>query len=265
MESAKSAIASRMQKRDETCAEHGAYSSVSLFDGHWTGCPECEAEAKKVDIEATASDRKRLEIEAKLTDAGIPPRFQAATLDSFFVANPGQKEALETAMHYAAEFCNGMKIGRCLAFVGHPGTGKTHLAAAIIREVLAIGYTAKLTTVGDYVREIKDQCWNQKTSTESEVLVKYCQIDLLILDEVGVQFGTRTEENLVFTLINKRYDYLKPTIVISNENEDGLKNYLGARAFDRLREGGGLIVGFDWESMRGRDLKGAGRDGRANA
>ena len=75
--------------------------------------------------------------------------------------------------------------------------------------------------------------------------------DLLVLDEVGVQFGSRTEENLIFTLMNKRYEDLKPTLVISNELEDGLETYLGPRTFDRLKDGGGLIIPFPWESYRG--------------
>ena len=40
--------------------------------------------------------------------------------------------------------------------------------------------------------------------------------DLLILDEVGVQFGSETEKMILFEIINGRYEQLKPTIVISN-------------------------------------------------
>jgi DNA replication protein DnaC len=45
---------------------------------------------------------------------------------------------------------------------------------------------------------------------------------------------------------------LKPTIVISNLAKDGLQDYLGERAFDRLRENGGKLVVFDWESYRSK-------------
>ena len=73
--------------------------------------------------------------------------------------------------------------------------------------------------------------------------------DLLILDEVGVQFGSETEKMILFEIINGRYEQLKPTIVISNL-ADALTDYLGERVVDRLREGGGRMLIFDWPSYR---------------
>jgi len=183
-------------------------------------------------------------------------RFQVSTFGNFRAINSGQQQALKAATEYAADFSEGVKTGRCLAFVGKPGTGKTHLAAAIIREVLAAGHSAAFTTVGDYVREIKDYCWGNRKDQlrESEVIAKYCRPHLLVLDEVGVQFGSNAEEILIFTLINKRYEDLRPTLVISNEEEEGLEKYLGERVFDRLKDGGGQIIPFEWDSVRGQDL-----------
>lgn len=76
--------------------------------------------------------------------------------------------------------------------------------------------------------------------------------DLLILDEVGVQHGSDTEKLILFEIINGRYEAARPTIVISNLDAAGLEQFLGERAFDRLREGGGRLVVFDWESHRGK-------------
>jgi len=225
---------------------------VSYIEGYASGCPECQKEAEAEASAARAAEYQRLAVKAKLRDAGIPARFALATLESFVADSRDQKDALKAAMKYAADFSEALVHGRCLAFVGPPGTGKTHLAVGIVREILAQGHSALITTVGDYVREIKDQCWGKdKESTESVVIAKYRAPDLLVLDEVGVQFGSQTEENLIFTLINKRYEDLKPTLVISNEVEDGLEKYLGRRTFDRLKDGGGLIIPFPWESYRG--------------
>ena len=75
---------------------------------------------------------------------------------------------------------------------------------------------------------------------------------MLILDEVGVQFGSETEENLLFDIINTRYEDRKPTILISNLDGAGVKKYLGERAFDRIREDGGKLIPFTWSSYRGK-------------
>ena len=219
---------------------------------NWTNCPDCEEEARAHEQARHALENRRLAVRALLREAGVPARFMTSTLETFAAQTPPQQAVLKAAMSYAADFAEALCVGRCLAFVGPPGTGKTHLAVGILREVLAQGHSGLLTTVGDYVREIKDQCWSKDhQSTETGVIARYRAPELLILDEVGVQFGSRTEENLIFTLINKRYEDLKPTIVISNELEGGLEKYLGERTFDRLKDGGGLIVPFPWESYRG--------------
>ncbi|MNL75123.1 DNA replication protein DnaC [compost metagenome] len=74
---------------------------------------------------------------------------------------------------------------------------------------------------------------------------------MLVLDEIGVQHGTDTERMLMFSILNERYNQMKPTILISNLAREPLEKYLGERAFDRMREGGGRMVVFDWESYRG--------------
>ena len=43
---------------------------------------------------------------------------------------------------------------------------------------------------------------------------------------------------------------MKPTILLSNLNIEGLGEYLGERVMDRLREGGGKMIAFDWDSYR---------------
>lgn len=252
MESAPSAIKALLKKAEKTCPRHGVYVALSLIENNWTNCPDCEEEARAQEQAQYALENRRRAIRSQLKEAGVPSRFMASTLQTFVAESPAQQGVLKAAMAYAADFAEALAAGRCLAFVGPPGTGKTHMAVGILREVLAQGHSGLLTTVGDYVREIKDYCWNRDHQlTESEVIARYRAPELLILDEIGAQFGSRTEENLIFTLINKRYEDLKPTLVISNEMEDGLEMYLGPRTFDRLKDGGGLIIPFPWESYRG--------------
>ena len=252
MQSAPSALKALLQKAEKTCARHGPYVALSLVEDLWTNCPDCEEEARAHEQAQRMLENRRLAIRAQLKEAGVPARFMTSTMESFVAQSPAQQSVLQEAMRYAADFPEVLCAGRSLVFIGPPGTGKTHLAVGILREVLAQGHSGLLTTVGDYVREIKDNCWTRERQvTESGVIARYRAPELLILDEVGVQFGSRTEENLIFTLINKRYEDLKPTLVISNELEDGLETYLGPRTFDRLKDGGGMVVPFPWESYRG--------------
>lgn len=260
MESVQSALKSELKRTTVTCPEHGPYHAVEVPGAAIPMCPECEHLAKKEQAALVAEETRQKKVLSLLKDSGVPLRFQPASFSNFIAAESRQKQALKAAAEYAANFSTGVKVGRCLAFVGKPGTGKTHLAAAIVREVLASGFTARFTTVGDYVRQIKDYCWGNKKNLqpEGEVIQKYCEPHLLVLDEVGVQFGSNAEEILIFTLINKRYEEMRSTLVISNEEEDGLEKYLGERVFDRLKDGGGQIIPFEWDSVRGQDLSNKG-------
>ena len=73
-----------------------------------------------------------------------------------------------------------------------------------------------------------------------------------MLDEVGSQFGSDTEKLFIFDIIDGRYQNMKPTILISNLDIDGIKDAIGDRCVDRLREGGGMMVAFNWGSQRGK-------------
>jgi DNA replication protein DnaC len=73
---------------------------------------------------------------------------------------------------------------------------------------------------------------------------------LLILDEVGVQFGSETEKQILFSLLNGRYKAMLPTLLISNLTRDELAVCIGTRNLDRLQEGAGTFISFDWDSYR---------------
>jgi DNA replication protein DnaC len=61
------------------------------------------------------------------------------------------------------------------------------------------------------------------------------------------------ELTTLFAIINGRYEQMRPTVVISNLSGDQLPLAMGERCVDRLREGGGVVVPFDWESQRGKE------------
>ena len=67
----------------------------------------------------------------------------------------------------------------------------------------------------------------------------------------GAQYGTEGEQVILFDIINRRYQDQMPMILLTNQSKEGFKQYLGDRAFDRLREAGRWVA-FDWESHRGR-------------
>jgi DNA replication protein DnaC len=245
------------ETRTESCDKHGNYESKAFGIGsrimHWTRCPTCNQE--KQAEESAAAERKESEqrqarIEARMSRAGIPLRYRTKDFASYIADTDGKEKARAAAMEFANNFAQHRRRGTVAVFSGLPGTGKSHLAIAIAQQVMQHG-TALYSSAIDAVRMIRDTWRRDSEQTESQVLHMLSTIDLLVLDEVGVQYGTEAEQVSLFDIIDKRYRDLMPTILLTNQNKAGMKTFLGDRSFDRLREGG-IWVTFDWESQRSK-------------
>jgi len=235
------------------CPKHGAYTSTNFVSDFWTECPVCmktkiNKQLKERDKEA-ALEREQRKWAARIGSAAIPERFKDRTLDSYVAKTSGQKKALAFAKEYAENFDQVIKTGRSAIFTGKVGTGKTHLAVGIALSIMKQQRSALFVTVQRLIRRIKDS-WRTKEETESDVINAFASPDLLILDEVGVQFGSEFEKQLLFDVLNERYEKLKPSILLSNIPSEQLSDYLGERVMDRLRENGGALIGFNWDSYR---------------
>lgn len=242
-------------QKTEVCATHGSFSSRNLFRSVWSGCPQCAANEKAIkqreEAEKEAQDR-HLRWQRKLGEAGIPERFKNRSLACYTASGEGQKRALEFATNYADQFGEVLKTGRGAIFCGKPGTGKTHLSIGIALAVMERGGSAMFTTVQRMILRVKDSWRKNSEESESDVLNMLVYPDMLIIDEIGVQFGSEFEKNFMFLLLNERYEKRRPTILLSNLTAAEVKAFLGERIYDRLREDGGQCVSFDWASHRGR-------------
>ncbi|WP_423192963.1 ATP-binding protein [Cupriavidus sp. H18C2] len=246
------------ETKTSLCAQHGEYESRRLLRfGIWTGCKQCQLQAEEV--ERTEREREAAEREfarrasraAKLLEvANLPPRFADRRLSNYRPTCDTAKRALAAITEYANGFDEALESGASLILCGGVGTGKTHLAVGIAHAVLARDRPAIYTSVMAAVRAVKDTYRRDAERSEAEVIADFVSPDLLILDEVGVQFGSDTEKLILFEIINGRYEHFRPTVVVSNLAKDSLVQFLGERVIDRLREGGGKMVLFDWQSYR---------------
>ncbi|MCX2643592.1 ATP-binding protein, partial [Klebsiella pneumoniae] len=96
-------------------------------------------------------------------------------------------------------------------------------------------------------REVKSTWSKTATRSEEDVIRFFTKPDLLIIDEVGIQFGSKAEEMIMFEIINTRYESLKPPILISNLPKDELTQLIGERVLDRMNDGGGCTTSFTWD------------------
>lgn len=248
--------------RQATCDIHGEFESKCFIGSVWSKCPVCAneaAEREKIEAEAKKRVERLMAWQKKIGQSGIPERFHDRSLENFIATTAQQRKALSFAQDYASSFDKVLRTGRSALFIGKPGTGKTHLAAGIGLEVMRNqNRTVLFTTVMRAIRRVKDTWVKGCGESESQAIATLVMPDLLILDEVGVQFGSDFERNILFDVLNERYEKRRPTILMSNLEQGEVTGYLGERVIDRMREDGGDLIPFDWESYRGKAVFNAG-------
>lgn len=187
-------------------------------------------------------------MEKRLEALQIGKRFQGKTWADYQAEGKPAQAVKWTCQKIAQEFSRHLDVGTNWLFVGRCGTGKNMLSALIAQDVVRAGHTALHTTAAKLVRRIRST-WGGNGS-EEEAIAQFVGPKLLILDEVGVQVGSKDEKRLLTEVINDRYEAMRPTICLSNHTVDELEHYLGGRVMDRFHEGESRVLVFDWESWR---------------
>lgn len=201
----------------------------------------------------TQNEERQKKIDTKLQQ--IPIRYRGASFDTFSTFDDagqpceGRDGALVEAMTYADEFPSNLKNGRCLVLSGETGLGKTHLSFAIFRALAANGFRVERRTISRMFDEIRATYRRQHSDerTTLQVMDSFVVPDLLILDEIGRQRGTEDERGLTDRILDERYEAMRPTLLISNLDKNGIIDYIGDTRWRRIAEGGGSFVKFNWE------------------
>jgi len=222
---------------------------------NWKELP-CESCARKRLLrereEKAKADQQRLN--TLLANSMLRERFIGKTFGNFHPFGKDREKqirVLSIARDFTGNFRRHLQAGTWLLFMGNVGTGKSHLCAAIINEVIRSGCTALFTKAPRLLREVKDTFHRDAEITQSEIIARMGEIDLLVIDEVGIQFGTDTERMILYEILDLRYEAMRPVILTTNITDlKSLEKLLGERIIDRLFEGESKIVVFEWESYR---------------
>ena len=241
-----------------TCKIHGKYVTRHLVrpDGtpllRGVHCPKCakvEADNRQAEDESKDAAARQARIESKFAQSGIPPAFSERTLENFIADTDEKREALDACMRFVSDFDRATRRGTSMIFLGNLGTGKTHLAVAIAQVMLKRGHTVMYEVAAEMVTRLRNSMRNDAKVSGSDLLDMYGTIDLLVLDEFGIQASSDDVKAHLTTVLDKRYRNGKPTILISNFDAKDFVEYVGDRVADRLREIA-IAVMFPWESGR---------------
>lgn len=241
-----------------SCPDHGDYERFTLVGKDFRGgeifkhsrCPAC-IRSEQASVE---SGLRELRVGSLLDDAGITRRFGDCEFENYLEINPEASRNLAACKRYAKNWPAVLEAGKSLVLTGSCGTGKNHLAVSLAKNIIRNHLArVEITDVMRLTRTVKSTWRHNADVTEESVLDHYSSLDLLIIDEVGVQFGSPVEMTILHEIINARYESVLPTILITNLPCEQLKEFISDRIFDRVTDGGRNYLVFNWTSFRGNN------------
>ena len=150
----------------------------------------------------------------------------------------------DTCVEYAHNF--GKKPANLLLF-GRPGLGKTHLSAAIAREVSGKGFSVVYDTAGHVFERFEAQKFGRDEADRDVERVMGC--DLLILDDLGTEMLTAFVQSALYQIINGRLLEKKSTIISTNLMPEALGQRYSEQIASRV-EGEYQLLPFVGEDIR---------------
>lgn len=212
-------------------------------------CPRCNnsgwvplpGDSLRVEPCGCQGDLRR---QQRLASASIPKRYVHCTLDTFREKSTVLKNAKRRVQEFADLWPNTPE-GKGLLLMGGCGVGKTHLAVAALIEIIHSGKPGRVafSNFQDLIQEIQASFDDDHSTTKSEILRPLLEADLLVLDELGSQKPTQFVQDILYYVINTRYNEERTTIFTTNyydrsaeAKEETLEQRIGTRLRSRLAE-----------------------------
>ncbi len=228
-------ITSLRKKRGELLAANGypqnydspEYRCAKCSDTGWVGIDMCEC------------FRQALRV-AGYESCGIGRLAAECTFDSFDVSyysdTPGASENNALVAGYLKKYASEFGTDSAsVLLMGGPGVGKTHLSVAVAGAVVDGGHDTVFVTAGDMMSDFQYEQFRRgyDTATASKT-ERYFGCDLLVIDDLGTEFGSDFSASCVYNVINTRLVRGLPTFITTNLTNESIKKKYDLRVFSRL-------------------------------
>jgi DNA replication protein DnaC len=170
------------------------------------------------------------------TFARIPARYENCTIQNYEVMDV--RQVFQLAKLAAQRFVNEYPVDVSgLLLMGDIGTGKTHLAVAIMQELIETkNIPCSFYPYTELLKMIQSSYSKESETTELELLRPVLDTEVLVLDDIGTMKPSEWVLDTVNFIINTRYNDNRTTIITTNYTEEELVNRVGPRVASRLRQ-----------------------------
>jgi DNA replication protein DnaC len=187
---------------------------------HSTWCDECEkTEAAKAIADEQLEARNVI---VRAIKREIEPIYHKATMNDF---NQDVRDMLAVKPPEKGSF-----------IWGKTGTGKSHLASALIKQALVAGKRAKMVKFKDMVLQIRASYDDNRT--EESILRPYIQCYLLSIEDIGTIRSGKVEsdfcQDTLLTVIDARLERKLPTVITTNLSPETIYASFGERLASRF-------------------------------
>jgi len=146
--------------------------------------------------------------------ARVPERYRNCSLSNFNTLSDSQRAAKALAWRFVESW---PAVDAGLLIVGPAGVGKTHLAVAVLNELVdAKGARGLFCDFTDLLDRVQATFSRGGEESQDEIVAPYREAGLLVLDELGARRPTDWVRDVLYGLLNTRYNRRRLTILTSN-------------------------------------------------